>query len=123
MASEAVDIKIRLQGARAAASEAKQVGGGIRGIGSAAQKTERQSRKMGRGFVYAKKSVGGLHAGVTGLTGALGFGAGLGLIGAFKVMNDEARESQKTGRATSAALKSTGASAWITRKQIEAQSM
>jgi hypothetical protein len=116
-----ITIRTRLLGAKRAAAEAKAVGTGVGGIGRSAKETDKHTRKMGKGFIYARKGIGPLRAGVTGLTGALGFGAGVGLIGAFKVMNDEARESQKTGRATSAVLKSTGASAWISRKQIEAR--
>jgi hypothetical protein len=121
-----------MSGARAAAQDTKRLRGEMHGLGrggqvaaggvsrytKAAKEGERHTRSLGRGFVYARKGIGPLRAGVTGLTGALGFGAGVGLIGAFKVMVDEATQAQKTGRQTAAALKSTGASAFITAKHI-----
>jgi hypothetical protein len=50
----------------------------VGGIGKSAKETERHTRRMGKGFIYARKGIGPLRAGVTGLTGALGFGAGVG---------------------------------------------
>lgn len=117
--SDDLDIIIRLKGAREAAGDARKVRAEVVRLGDATEKTGRKSRRMGRGFVYARKGLGPLRAGVTGLVGALGFGAGVGLIGALGKMVSEAREARFAGRATGAALKATGASAWISRKQIE----
>lgn len=139
--AEHVDVYTKLVGARQAASgaqdvakgfdhlgdEAEQAGkqskrgaAGVDRFGRAAKRSDRDARRAGRGYVYARKGIGGLHAGVTGLTGALGFGAGLGLIGAFKVMIDEGRGAQIEQRRLTAVLKSTHGAAKVTSAQVNA---
>lgn len=132
MGSDDLDIHVRLKGARAAGTDMKHLRAEIVGVGTAEDKAaagarrwgrsagqaEKRSRGLGKGFIYARKSIGPLRAGVTGLTGALGFGAGVGLIGALGTMKDEARDAVLTNRATAAVLKSTGGAANVSKRQV-----
>jgi hypothetical protein len=138
--TENVDIHTKLIGAREAAHGAQGVAKGVGHIGDEAEQAGKQSkrgaagvdrfgraakgaethgRKMTRAFASARVGAGGLRAGVVSTSAAL-FG-GVGLIAGVKLLYTEAREATRASAATDAALKSTGASAWISRRQIEAQ--
>lgn len=119
MANDDLLIRVRMTGTGQAAAEARVLSRSIDDVGDKAARTERRSRGLGRGFVYARKGLGPLRAGVTGLAGALGFTGALGLAGAFKVAYTEARESQKVNRATAAVLHSTGGAANISAKGVD----
>lgn len=119
MADQDMLIRVRMSGAKAAASEAKMLSGEIVGTGKAAKVAERRSRGMGRGFIYARKGLGPLRAGVSGLTGALGLGGAIGLAGAFKVSYEEAIQARKGHMATAAVLRSTHHAANISATGVD----
>jgi hypothetical protein len=136
--SENVDIYTRLHGAREAArgaegvatgfdhvgDQAEQAGKqsrrgatGVDRFGRAAKSADKQGKRMARTFVSARTGVGGLRAGIVTTSAAL-FG-GVGLISGVKLLYGEAREATLAGKATGAALESTGAKAWTSKKHIE----
>jgi len=87
MARDDVDIRVRLAQARKAAADAKRVAGGVAGIGTAAEKSERQARglhsttrRLGAGL--GRAGFGVAAGGATALAGGL---YGAARAGAFAV--------------------------------------
>jgi hypothetical protein len=93
--------------------------------GPAVRGSEKAGREHGRRF--GTSFSGGIRTGIGPVRGILrGFGPGLAaafggaaIIGAIKGVTAEAREAERTGKATTAVLKSTGGVANITAKQVE----
>ncbi len=92
MASEDVDIRVRLREARKAAADAERVGKSVKGMGKDTEKAGRRSEGASRGFgmvntrMRVMKGISvGAGVGVRGLGVALA-GVGVAGVGAFKGM-------------------------------------
>ena len=133
MASETVDILLRLRNQRQFAQGAQQSGKAIGGVGRQADQAGKAAGKSGSRFSLLKrnmdgsrKSAGlfarglqGLRGAVVGAIGALGV---VGLGGALRTVVGEWREAQKANAETAAVLKSTGGVANVSAKGIAALS-
>ncbi len=112
---ELVEIKIRLKDARKFITDAKGVSRHVKDIGT-------QSKTTGKNFRFANAAARGFHVGIGAVTKAAKYGTvalaalAIGGVG-FAVHAFASSEAVLADQA--AALKSTGAHAWITGKQLE----
>lgn len=126
--ADTVDIRVRTQGAREAAREAKTVGRGWKQTGRDVEVSGREARKGARGYEYAsnklrlfgRASVGirertlGMASAMIGVTGAA--------FALERVVRDSTEawsEQRKVNAQTTAVLKSTGGQANVTRGHLD----
>jgi hypothetical protein len=100
-------LRMRAQGARSASRDVDRTTGSVRRFGKQSNIALRQVTRLG----------GGLRT-VTGGAAALGVAFGATALVLGKQAIGEFRESQKVGNQTSAVLKSMGATAWTSSKQV-----
>jgi hypothetical protein len=95
--SDAITIRTRLVGAKAAAAEARALGKGVSGIGTAAGRAEAKSRRFGRTQLGVSKSMGKVRGSVFGAAkGVLALGAAYVGASGIKSSVDTTEELART---------------------------
>jgi len=111
-----VDIRVRLREARKAQQDADRVRKGLLGVGAASKHAGLMSSASSRGFRLGAAGLLGVGSAAGVAVGALG---GLTYMLGKKSL-DAFTESEKVAKDQAAALKSTGAQAWVTEGHLDA---